>query len=306
MNSNETQNDAIKRQIRTDLTACVYALDNGPDIDNYEEKHDIFIQMQRCTEILLNLSKQLKCTNNSPAIAGAVDAPVAAVEKKKKTMLQDDEVNDYLKSHITDEHCYKMLITTPIDEVGADLNDIANRLKNTNNRADGAILQTYYILGSQLNCAKEKFNKNRTTEGFTQKWSEWVSENVGLSTSHCYKIMTVAKLLSVYPKLLNLKGVSFTELYNLRKIIISNEDIAKDWSTDLCLLCEELPAVTALSLGFTSCKHGVHYCKSCITKLMEDREVECEVTHSRRNIEQWNEPIETKRCPECRKDIVLA
>jgi DNA-directed RNA polymerase subunit RPC12/RpoP len=281
--SNETSRQQIKRQ----LIACAYDVDNGSDLCDIAEQQRIFNEMQSCIDKIMHLNNRLK-------------RPVEAVEKKPKIARPTlDEVNNYLKSHYTDENCYNTLMTTCTEAVESDLKKLAKQLKETNDRADGSILQVHYILGSQLKGAKKQFKQ-------AKKWTQWVKENVGLSPSYCRKIVTVADLLTKFPKLRNLKGVSFTKIYNLRKEIeqlFSNEDIANNWPDELCVICYTNPRVTS---GFTSCKHGINYCKACITQLMKERKTEVEVILEDGQIERFMKKIPGKRCPECRTKIVLA
>jgi len=94
---------------------------------------------------------------------------------------------------------------------------------------------------------------------------EWVKTNVGISISYCNKIRVVADLLTKFPKLQNLKGISFTRLYNLRKKIIelfTDEDITNKWSAkmtykdELCEICCENPREPSV---FVACGHGKDY-----------------------------------------------
>jgi DNA-directed RNA polymerase subunit RPC12/RpoP len=267
--SNETSRQQIKRQ----LVACVYDVDNGSDLCDIAEQQRIFNEMQSCIDKIMHLNNRLK-------------RPVEAVEKKPKIARPTlDEVNNYLKSHYTDENCYNTLMTTCTEAVESDLKKLAKQLNETNDRADGSILQVHYILGSQLKGAKKQFKQ-------AKKWTQWVKENVGLSPSYCRKIVTVTDLL--------------TKIYNLRKEIeqlFSNEDIANNWPDELCVICYTNPRVTS---GFTSCKHGINYCKACITQLMKERKTEVEVILEDGQIERFMKKIPGKRCPECRTKIVLA
>jgi hypothetical protein len=283
-------NETSRQHLKRELIACAYALENGPDLCSIAEQQTIFNEMQCCIEKIMHLNDRLK-------------RPVEAVEKKpKKEQIARptlDEVNDYLKSHYTDENCYDALMTTCAKEVEGDLKKLAKQLKDANDRADGSILQVYYILGSQLSSVKKQFKQ-------AKKWTQWVTENVGLSPSYCRKIVTVADLLVKFPKLRNLKGVSFTEMYNLRKEIVqlfSNADIANNWPHELCVICYTNPRVTS---GFISCKHGMNYCKYCIAELMKERKTEVEVILEDGQIDRFMKKIPGKKCPECRSKIVLA
>ena len=281
--SNETSRRDIKRQ----LIACIYELDNGPDLCGVEEEQSILNEMQYYIDKIMHLRNRLK----------------RPVEKKPKKKPVDrptlDEVNDYLKSHYTDENCYKTLMTTRTEEVEGDLKKLAKQLKDTSDRADSSILQVYYIFGRQLSDVKKKFKQ-------VKEWNHWVRENVELSVPHCRKILTVADLLTKFPKLRNLKGVSLTKIYNLRKEIVqlfSNADIANNWPHELCVICYTNPTVTS---GFISCKHGENYCSSCITQMMKQHKTEVEVILEDGQIERFTKNIPGKKCPECRTKIVLA
>jgi len=90
----------------------------------------------------------------------------------KKSSKLDDPINmssevfhNYLENHITDEHYYKELMCTDVSKVEHDLEGIARQLKGTNERADASILQVYYVLGSQLNNAKARFDELKSNEG---------------------------------------------------------------------------------------------------------------------------------------------
>jgi hypothetical protein len=301
-----------------------------------DEKAKIFQQMQRCVETFRYLTDRLKGTDEGlPTPVGVLQSTSSVVNdmeqqfhdervvdnevvnknvKAKKPRsntdsMSSEELNNYLERHITDEHCYKELMSTPVDYVENDLEGIARQLKHTNERVDGSILQVYYILGSQLNNGKARFDERKLNEGVTETWSEWVKRNVGLSTSHCNKIRLVADLLTKYPRLQNLKGISFTRLYNLRKNIkelFTNEDIAKQWSEkmiyrdELCVLCCTHPREPS---AFIPCGHGLDYCNSCMVETMKNRETDVEVVLDDGQIESQTMKITGKKCPECRKRI---
>ena len=306
--SNETSRQQIKRQ----LVACIYELDKGPDMCGVEEQQIVFNEMQCCINKIMHLNNKLKRPVENKPKKKQIDRPTL------------DEVNEYLKSHVTHENCYNTLMapsqSSSADGAECDLKDIAQQLKDTNDRAEGSILQVYYILGSQLSSAKVRFKKMRKVKKWSstssdrrsfhslpaqRQWSQWVKENVGLSTSHCNKIVAVADLLTRFPKLRNLKGVSFTKIYNLRKEIIqlfSNEDIASNWPDELCVICYTKPRVTS---GFISCKHGTHYCNACITELMKERRTEIEVVLDDGQVDRFMKKIPGAKCPECRTKIVL-
>jgi len=295
--------ETLRREIKRDLTACAYALEHGPDLCSEEDQLIIFNQMQCGIKNFMDLTKQLK----SGQMPAAETVTEVKSKKPKVTPKYDtvEKVDNYLKSHITDENCYdKLMVDEDCNNI-VTLQDIAKKLEDSKGLADGASLQIYYRLGSQLIVAKARFSKIKRKDEITQKWMQWVKQNVGLSASHCSKIMAVANLLNKYPKLRSLKGVSFTELYNLRKKIIelfSNEDTAKNWPDELCMLCYTHPRA---STGFTSCEHGQHYCKKCIAKLMKDRKVPCEVNDDEYGLLQFTKTLKGGRCPECRKAIIL-
>jgi hypothetical protein len=309
-NMNQKSTETVRRQIKRDLTACAFALEHGPDICSDEDKLIIFNEMQCCIDKIKHLNSRLK----SPQVALLPSAPAeggpvpTVVEKKTKATPKYDtveKVDNYLKSHITDENCYEKLMADEDFNNIVTLQDIAKTLEDSKGLADGASLQIYYRLGTKLNVAKARFSKIKRKVVNKQKWSQWVKQNVGLSASHCSKIIAVANLLTKYPKLRSLKGVSFTELYNLRKKItelFSNEDIVKNWPNELCMLCYTHPRA---STGFLSCVHGQHYCKKCIAKLMKDRKASCEVNDDEHGLIQFTETLKGGRCPECRKVIVL-
>ena len=332
----------IEEHIKSSLDAFI----NDADVCDGEETAVILKQMLSCAETLKYLANRLKGNAGklytpvgllqSPLSEGGskndfhqqvtdlvesaegseidlreqVSAPIniEVRVKGKKPEMSNEELRCYLENHVTDEHCYKALMCTTIDKVGNDLEGIAKQLKDTNNRVDGSMLQIYYIFGTQLYTAKEKFDKLKLTEGVTEKWGEWVKKNVGISQSHCCKIRAVAALMKKFPKLQNLKGISFTQLYNLRKKIgelFTDTDIAKKWSKkqiyedELCRNCNDRPFEPSF---FVPCGHGVDYCEACMATLMKDSErtEECIVDG-----ETVHVPVVIPGCicPECRGKI---
>jgi hypothetical protein len=228
--------------------------------------------------------------------------------KRNKPVMSNDELSCYLESRVTDEHCYKVLMCSSIDKVGNDLEGIAKQLKDTSNRVDGSILQIYYVFGNQLDSIKGRFDKLKSTEGVKEKWGEWVKKNAGISGSHCCKIRAVAALMKKFPRLQNLTGISFTQLYNLRKNIVelfTDAAIAKKWSKkmiyedELCRNCNDRPFEPSF---FVPCGHGVDYCESCMARLMKDstRREEYEVDGEMVDVDVV---VPGCICPECRGKI---
>ena len=259
--------------IRKDIE--VFLSDSGPQCSEFDKQK----LLKKHILSLKNYSKQLRCEKQIV---------------KKPNYDNIEELSDYLKSHIKNEDTELM----NIKNIGDNLEDIANSFKE--GREDGSILEVNYILGFKLNKAKAIFDSQKL-----RSWGEWVKKNCGISISYCSKIMSVAKMLTMFPKLQRLKGISFTKLYNLRKKItelFSDKAIAKYWPNELCILCMTRPSI---SEGFLSCKHGEHYCKKCIAKLMKGRKTEVEYNNED-GVISYTAKIPGKICPECRKEIVLA
>ena len=229
-------------------------------------------------------------------------------KKPDTDSMDSEEFHKYLENHITEEHCYKTLITTTPDKLADNLEGIAKQLKDTNGRVYGSKLQINYILGSQLNIAKPRFDERKLVEGVTEKWGEWIKHNVGLSASYCSKLRHVADLLTKYPRLQNLKSISFTQLYNMRKQIkqlFTNKDIAKKWSEkmiyedELCTMCCNKPFVPSF---FAPCGHGVDYCESCMRTMMKDS-VRTDEYELDGDIISESVRIRGGNCPQCRGKI---
>ena len=276
--SNETRelticSESIWENIRHDME--MFLSDLGPQNSEFDKQK----LLRKHIRSLKNYSKQLRC------------------EKQivKKTNYDNiEELSDYLKSHIINEDTELF----NVNSIGDNLKDIANNLKE--GRRDGPSLEVNYILGCKLNKARTLFDSQRL-----RSWGKWVKEHCGMSISYCSKIMSVAKLLTMFPKLQNLKGISFTKLYNLRKKIIelfSDESIAKYWPDELCIICMTRPSIS--EGPFLSCDHGKHYCKKCIVKLMKNRRTIVEYDDED-GVISYTAKIPGKICPECRKEIVL-
>ena len=197
-------------------------------------------------------------------------------------------------------------MATPLDKVADDLEGIKKQLKHTNERVDGSILQANYILGSQLNIAKPRFEERKLIDGVTETWGEWVKQNVGLSASYCSKIRDVADLSTKFPRLRNLKGISFTQLYNMRKKIkqlFTNEDIAQKWSEkmiyedELCVICNAVPSEPS---AFSPCGHGFNYCNACMTEVIKSHEVLVDIVLDDGQIETITKKMPANKCPDCK------
>jgi len=218
--------------------------------------------------------------------------------------MNSEAFHAYLEKHITDEHYYKELMSTVLGKIEHDLEGVAKQLKGTNERADGSILQVDHVLGSKLNNAKARFDELKSNE---ETWGRWVKTNVGISIYHCNKVRVVGDLLTKFPRLQNLKGISFTRLYNLRKKIMelfTDEDIANKWSKKmiyqdkLCVICFENPRESSF---FIPCGHGRDYCNKCMTKSLKSRETVTEYVLDDGQSESHPKRIPGKTCPVCRK-----
>jgi len=204
-----------------------------------------------------------------------------------------------------------IIMCTDVSKVEHDLEGIARQLKGTNERADASILQVYYVLGSQLNNAKARFDELKSNEGIMKTWGRWIKMNVGISISHCNKIRVVADLLTKFPRLQHLKGISFTRLYNLRNKIIEllkDEDNANKWSKkmiyqdDLCVICFENPRESSV---FIPCGHGGDYCNICMTESLKSRETVTEYVLDDGQIEYHPKKYLGKHAQYVGKEIVV-
>jgi hypothetical protein len=147
--------------------------------------------------------------------------------------MSSEAFSEYLKQFISiDEISLLDMNLDDMDLFYDNLSAIGKHLKEIHNLAERFILKIYFIFGQKLVIARAKFDERKIAEGVTQTWSEWVTNYVGLSKSQCGKIRVVTEMLNDFPKLQNLKGISHTKLYNMRKKIkdaFKCEDIAKEW-----------------------------------------------------------------------------
>ena len=121
----------------------------------------------------------------------------------------------------------------------------------------------------------------------------------------------VADLLTEFPRLRNLKGISFTELYNLRKKIkqlFTNEDIAEKWSEkmiyedELCVICN---TVSSEPSAFSPCGRGVSYCNTCMTEATQNREIPVEIVLDDGRIELQSMKIAGKNVQFARGEFIV-
>ena len=162
------RNELKKRQIEKILAACLSALINGPDVFDGEEQADILNNMLSQAQNFAYLTNRLiddaelitpadllqsasiaegsendvqqHVTDNTYAVS-IVNKPVRKRKKTDTDCMDSEEILKYLEDHITDEHCYKTLMTTPLEKVADDLEGIKNQLKHTNERVNGSKLQ---------------------------------------------------------------------------------------------------------------------------------------------------------------------
>jgi len=137
----------------------------------------------------------------------------------------------------------------------------------------------------------------------------WVGKDEcgNICLSHGNKISVVTDLLNKFPWLLNVKGISFTQLYNFRKKVVelfTDEDIANKWSEkmiyqdELCTICYENPREPSV---FSPCGHGQDYCNTCMTESLKSRETIADYQLDDGKIEYHTKQIPCKTCPVCRK-----
>ena len=104
---------------------------------------------------------------------------------------------------------------------GQNLNEIASNLKRAYQSAEYKSVKLYTELGGLLSIAKARFDERKILEKIETTWQVWVEENTGMSPSYCRTVKSMFKLVSKYPKLKHLKGITFTELCKLSKNIKS-------------------------------------------------------------------------------------
>jgi hypothetical protein len=154
-----------------------------------------------------------------------------ATQKKAQKQMSGMELNDYLAKFYQPSLNVDNIAFT-VATVGQNLDEIAANLKLAYQSAEFKSLKTYFELGGMLSIAKARFDERKIVEQIQTTWKVWVEENTGMSPAYCRRVRSMFDLMSAYPKLQFLRGITFTELFKLSSSIEStfkNPDIARKW-----------------------------------------------------------------------------
>jgi len=145
--------------------------------------------------------------------------------------LSGAELEDYLKGfYLPDIAVSNVFITD--STLGQNLTEIAANLKLAYQSVEFKLIKSYFELGGLLTIAKARFEERKIVDKINATWKEWVEEKTGMAPSYCRRVIQMFDLTSTYPKLRDLKGITFTELFKLRSAIESSfkdPNIARNW-----------------------------------------------------------------------------
>ena len=146
-----------------------------------------------------------------------------------KKQLKGAELSSYLKKFYDPT---QPVDTININDLGNDLTDIAEYLKKAYKLTEFKQLKSYFELGGLMCIAKARFNELKIIQNLQDTWAEWVEKNTAMSTIYCRRVRQLYKLLFKFPKLQDLKGISFNEICKRHSSIqsaLKNPSIASDW-----------------------------------------------------------------------------
>ena len=152
------------------------------------------------------------------------------VRKGARKQLSGEDLNTYLKQFYLPN--YSTSDTVTCETLGRNLSEVATRLKHAYLSTEYKSLESFFLLGNLLKSAKMKFDELKIVEKIEITWQEWIVENTGMSPAYCRRLKRLFDLLTQYPKLQYLKGISCTEICKLHSSIettFRNPAIAIQW-----------------------------------------------------------------------------
>ena len=146
--------------------------------------------------------------------------------------MSDDEFNLHLKllfpPNMQQIEIHSVMPTTDLVSMGAYLENSYSQIMDK----ESTLLKDYVHFGNNLKIAQERFHQWKKENKSDQTWEQWIKENTSFSASYARQIVEVAKLVSDYPKLKELK-ISYTELYKMkskiREVLTRREDLREYW-----------------------------------------------------------------------------
>lgn len=146
-----------------------------------------------------------------------------------KKQLKGAELSSYLKKFYDSNPIVQEI---GINDLGRNLEEIAENLKKAYKSVEYKTLKSYFELGGFMCIAKARFDELKILSKLRETWAEWVEKNAGMSPIYCRRVRQLYKLLYKFPKLQNLKGISFNEICKRHSSIqsaLKNTSIASDW-----------------------------------------------------------------------------
>ncbi|MEW8548707.1 MAG: hypothetical protein AB2693_34835 [Candidatus Thiodiazotropha sp.] len=91
--------------------------------------------------------------------------------------------------------------------------------------------------GYLLDVTFELYAKEKESGMQTQKWDDWLRQNIGISSSYSRKLREISRLLRPYIRRFSTVGLPFIEVYSMRKelkaMFSCSENIRQYWSAQI-------------------------------------------------------------------------
>ena len=158
---------------------------------------------------------------------------------KKRKSMTSEELHNYVKTKQVDVSIQvrKEVFAFGAEEITSSTAAI-NKLKEGYRqlqRQEATTMCFNLQYGWLLEKAFWLFAQEKESGHHKDKWDEWLKNSVGISPSYSRKLREIARLLAPYVKRFSTVGLSFIEVYSMRKdlkaMFSSSEEIRKYWST---------------------------------------------------------------------------
>ena len=156
--------------------------------------------------------------------------------KKAKTTMTPGELHEYLMSKIVD---IRMKVRKEVffEQNITSLKSAIEKLREgyrqiTRQEATSMAFNLNY--GCLLELVFKIFEAERKKTNSEQTWDEWLKENVGISSTYSRRLREIARLLEPYKSKFSTVGLSFYEIFNMKKELHAmfdhSEEIRNYWA----------------------------------------------------------------------------
>jgi len=164
-------------------------------------------------------------------------------KQKKQKMMTSEELHQYLKTKEIDvsKTVRKEVFDFSPEEI-VTANIAVEKLKEGYRqiqRQEATSMCFNLQYGTLLDVTFALHTKEKESGFQTQKWDDWLRQHIGISSSYSRKLREISRLLRPYTKRFSTVGLSFIEVYSMRKelkaMFSCSEEIRHYWSTSIQL-----------------------------------------------------------------------